>query len=93
MLSPIKAPNANAHCERFIRTLQGDCLDRLWFVGERTLRLVLNEYVDHYHRERHHQGIGHAIIDLGPEVNLSEGRLVCRKRIGGLLNYYYREVA
>lgn len=93
VLSPVKAPNANAHCERFIKSLQDECLDRLWFVGERSLRLVLNEYVDHYHRERHHQGIGHTIIEPGPEVNLSEGRLVHRKRIGGLLNYYYREAA
>ena len=93
VLSPVKAPNANAHCERFIRSLQDECLDRLWFVGERSLRLALNEYVDHYHHERHHQGIGHLIVDPGPEVKLSEGQLVCRKRLGGLLNYYYREAA
>ena len=66
---------------------------RLWFVGERSLRLVLNEYDDHYHRDRHHQGISHDIIEPWPEVNLSEGRLVRRKRLGGLLSYYYRESA
>ena len=54
---------------------------------------TIASHVDHYHRERHHQGIGRATIDPGPEVNLSEGRLVCRKRLGGLLNYYYREAA
>ena len=93
VLSPVKAPNANSHCERFIKSLQDECLDRLWFVGESALRLVLNEYVDHYHRERNHQGIGHVIIEPGSEVNLLEGRLACRKRLGGLLNYYYREAA
>lgn len=93
VFSPIAAPNANAHCERFIRTLQDECLDRLWFVGEKALRLVLHEYLEHYHRERNHQGIGHALIDPGPEVKLFDGGIRRRKRLGGLLSYYYREAA
>ncbi len=93
VLSPVAAPNANAHCERFIKSLQDECLDRLWFVGEKALRLVLHEYVEHYHRERNHQGVGHVLIDPGPEVKISDGGIRRRKRLGGLLNYYYREAA
>lgn len=29
----------------------------------------------------------------GPEVNLSDGEIRRRKRLGGLLSYYYREAA
>jgi len=93
VFSPVAAPNANTHSERFIKSVQDECLDRLWFIGEKALRLVLHEYVEHYHRERNHQGIGHALIDPGPEVKISEGGIHRRKRLGGLLNYYHREAA
>jgi transposase InsO family protein len=93
VFSPVAAPNANAHCERFIKSLQDECLDRLWFVGEKALRLTLHEYVEHFHRERNHQGIGHVLIDPGPEVKISDGGIRRRKRLGGLLSYYYREAA
>jgi len=33
------------------------------------------------------------LIDPGPEVKISEGGIRRRKRLGGLLNYYYREAA
>mgnify|MGYP000051507018 CR=1 FL=1 len=93
VLSPVAAPNANAHCERFIKSLQDEYLDRLWFVGEKALRLVLHEYVEHYHRERNHQGVGHVLIEPEPEVKISEGGIRRRKRLGGLLSYYYRKAA
>ena len=50
-------------------------------------------YVEHYHRERNHQGVGHVLIEPGPEVKILEGGIRRRKRLGGLLNYYYREAA
>jgi transposase len=48
--TPVKAPNANAHAERFIRTVRSDCLDWLLILGRRQLERVLREYVDHYNR-------------------------------------------
>ena len=44
--------NANAHAERFVRTVRSDCLDWLLIFSRRQLECVLREYVDHYNVER-----------------------------------------
>jgi putative transposase len=53
--TPVKAPNANAHAERFVRTLRQEYLDWLLITGRRQLERVLREYVYHYNRERPHE--------------------------------------
>jgi putative transposase len=55
--TPLKASNANAHAERFVRTLGEECLDWLLVVGRSQLERVLREYVDHYNRERPHRAL------------------------------------
>ena len=60
--TPVASPNANAHCERFIGSIQRECLDRIAFVSDAAVRRVITIYLDHYHHERPHQGIGHRII-------------------------------
>ena len=89
VLAPYRAPNANAFAERFVRSIKEECLDRVIPFGERHLRRTIAEYVEHYHRERNHQGIANALI-AGPPVISSLGRIRRRPRLGGLLNYYYR---
>jgi putative transposase len=54
--TPVKAPNANAYAERFVRSIREECLGRLILFGERRLLYVLNEFVVYYHEERNHQG-------------------------------------
>jgi putative transposase len=90
VLTPVEAPNANAHIERWFLGLKSECTNRLWIIGERALRFVLDEYIEHFHRERHHQGTGHRLIDPGPEVKITTGPICRRKRLGGLLSYYHR---
>jgi hypothetical protein len=52
----------------------------------------VTEYVAHYHRERHHQGLGNSIIT--PEDRpATDGPIRRRERLGGILNHYYREAA
>ncbi len=46
--TPVRAPNANAHAERWVRTLRADCLDRILIVGRRHLERVLRVYQRHY---------------------------------------------
>jgi transposase InsO family protein len=58
VLTPARAPNANAYAERFVRSIKEECLDRLIPIGERHFRRAVAEYVEHYHAERNHQGIG-----------------------------------
>ena len=87
--TPFRAPNCNAHAERFVRSVKEECLDRLIPLGERHLRGALAEYLVHYHRERNHQGIGNELIE-GIGVQPHSGRVRRRQRVGGLLSYYYR---
>ncbi len=87
--TPTRAPNANAHAERFVRSIKAECLDRIIPMGERHFRRAFAEYVAHYHGERNHQGLGNALIAGRPTTN-TQGRIRRRPRLGGLLNYYKR---
>ena len=89
---PRRSPNLNAFIERFIRSIKEECLDRVIPLGESHLRELIREYVAHYHEERPHQGLGGALIQPAND-HAAAGPLVRRERLGGLLNYYYREAA
>jgi transposase len=52
--TPVQAPNANAHAERWVRTLRADCLDRILILGRRHLEHVLRAYRRHYNAHRPH---------------------------------------
>ena len=87
---PRQSPNLNAHAERFVRTINESCLERLVLFGERSLRTAVHEFTQHYLRERHHQGLGNRLI-LGDNCGEAKrGRIQRRQRLGGLLNYYSR---
>ena len=83
-----QAPNANAHAERFVRSMKEECLDRIIPIGERHFRRAVKEFVTHYHRERNHQGLKNALIERTPATGT--GRVHRQSRLGGLLNYYKR---
>ncbi len=88
---PPRSPNLNAYAERFVLSIKSECLNRLVILGERHLRRAIGEYMEHYHVERTHQGLGNRLIDGVPEPG--SGRIIRRERLGGLLNHYYREAA
>jgi putative transposase len=83
----VPAPNANAHAERFVRSIRGECLDRLILFGERRLLRVLKELVVHYHNERNHQGLGNDLIAAPRAV--SRAGIRYHDRLGSPLPYYY----
>jgi len=87
--TPVQAPNANAHAERFVRSIREECLDRLILFGERRLLRVLDEFVTHDHWERNHQGLGNELI-MPKTRPLGGTRVRCPERLGGLLRYYHR---
>jgi putative transposase len=89
VLTPIRAPNANAYAERFVRSIREECLDRLILFGERRLFRALHEFVAHYHGERNHQGLANELITPATAVP-GATQVRCRDRLGGLLRYYYR---
>jgi len=51
---PPRSPNLNAFAERFVRSIKEECLSRVVVLRERHLRLLVREYVEHYHHERNH---------------------------------------
>jgi putative transposase len=90
---PPSSPNLNAYAERFVRTIKESCLDQMIFFGEDMSRNTIREFVTHYHRERNHQGLDNRLLEP-VEIIATTTRLVRkRERVGGLLNYYYREAA
>jgi len=90
---PYRSPNLNAFVERFVLSIKSECLDRMIFFGEQSLRRAVAEFIRHYHAERNHQGLGNALIESDERVGSRQGSVRCRKRLGGMLNYYYREAA
>jgi hypothetical protein len=83
----------DAFAERFVQSIKTECLDRMIFFGEASLRHAVSEYVAHYHEERTHQGRDNRLLfprqpsDPMPR----DGPIKCRERLGGLLKFYYRE--
>ena len=93
--TPIRAPQANATCERFLGSVRRECLDHLLILGAAHLRRVLHAYVGYCNRARPHQGLGQAIpagsVLLAPH-GAGAGRIAASPILGGL-HHDYRRVA
>ncbi len=92
---PAHSPNLNAYAERFVLSIRTECLDKLVLLGEGHLRLAIAEFMEHYHLERHHQGLGSQLITPPPvaAAGANSRPVVRRERLGGILNYYQRRAA
>jgi transposase InsO family protein len=90
---PPMSPNLNAYAERFVRSINDECLDRMIFVGQSSLRRAVAEYTVLYHTERNHQGLDNRLIRGIEPVAAKEGAVHCRQRLGGMLGFYYGEAA
>jgi putative transposase len=83
---PARSPNLNAYAERFVLSIKSECLDRIVPLSEKHLRRAVREYVEHYHSERHHQGLDGEWITANETAGRLEGQVTCRERLGGTLN-------
>jgi len=90
---PYRSPNLNAYAERFVRSIKDECLNRMIFFGERSLRKATREYAAHYHRERNHQGINNRLIDPTDRAESASSAIECAQRLGGMLRFYHRATA
>jgi transposase InsO family protein len=90
---PARSPDLNAFAERFVLSIKSECLNKIIPLGENHLRLAIKEYMEHYHTERNHQGLGSHIIHADDNVGRNKGNIKTRSRLGGFLNYYYRDAA
>jgi len=90
--TPIRAPRANATCERFLGSVRRECLDHILVLGEGQLRRVLREYVAYFNTARPHQGIGQAIPSTPAPAPLSRlsAPIVSIPVLGGLHHNYRR---
>ena len=87
VLTPVQAPNCNAFAERWVLSIKSECLDRMIFFGERSLRRACSSFLEHYHGERAHQGLGNERIETSES---GTGDVQCGERLGGILKYYSR---
>jgi putative transposase len=93
---PARSPNLNSIAERFVLSIKSECLSKLVPLGENHLRRAVSEYVEHYHRERNHQGVGNRLLTPAEQAVRpanSNAPIERRERLGGLLNFYYRRAA
>jgi transposase InsO family protein len=88
--TPVRAPQANAVAERFVRTARTECLDWLLIRSERHLDRVLREFVRHYNCERPHRGIDLEVPvpHLTAQRCKSTGSVERVDRLGGLIHEY-----
>lgn len=76
-----------------MRSIKEECLSRMIFFGETSLRKAIVAYLAHYHQERNHQSLDNLIIEPGNEIGKRHGQIKCRERLGGILRYYHRDAA
>jgi transposase InsO family protein len=92
LLTPFRAPRANAIAERIVRTLRQECLDHVLVLNERHLQRVLQEYVSYYNTDRPHRSLGLVPpLPDAPPVRAPTGppaRIVARPVLGGLHHVY-----
>ena len=87
--TPVKAPNANAFAERWVRTVRSDCLDRILIVGRRHLEHVLGVYRRHHNELRPHRALDLLPPNGGDPTPMSTPiELRRRDLLGGLIHEY-----
>jgi transposase InsO family protein len=87
--APVRSPRANAHAERFVRTVRTECLDWTLVLGRRHLEAVLREYVLHYNEQRPHRGLDLG-VPAGRAAREEPVSLAVRRHdvLGGLIHEY-----
>ncbi len=89
VLTPIRAPIANAHAERWIGSCRRECLDWMLVLNQRHLEAILNDYCSHYNKERPHRS--HNLrppASRGDPTTPGGGQVARSTRLGGLLSDY-----
>jgi putative transposase len=96
LVTPVRAPQANAYAERWVRTVRTECLDWLLIVGRGHLEQVLQIYVQHYNAHRPHQALGLQPPDPPARLTVlcqDDRGTVCRRDLLGGLLHEYRQAA
>ena len=98
--TPVRAPTANAYCERLIGTIRREYLDFMIPLSERHLRRLLAECVVHYNQGRPHSSLGPGIPNASAVLPVArpsrheishDHRVVAKSVLGGLHHEYRLE--
>jgi len=85
----VRAPKLNGYAERWVGSIKRECLDHFVCFGKGHLDHLVTEYLEHYHGERPHLGLGNVRpMETGPPR--LRGEIGCRQRLGGVLRSYER---
>ena len=90
--TPVRAPNANAFAERWVRTVRNECLDKLLILNEAHLRRVLREYIAYSNGARPHPALAQQ-SPIPRTSSTADGPVRCRPILDGIQNDYYRDAA
>ena len=94
LMTPVRAPKANAYAERWVRTVRAECLDWLLVLGRAHLEQILRVYAEHYNAHRPHRA-----LRLEPPLQQAgltavgedqPARVQRRDLLGGLIHEYRR---
>ncbi|MBK7583310.1 MAG: transposase [Myxococcales bacterium] len=88
--TPVRAPKANAFCERFMGSVRRECLDHVLVLGERQLLEILVEYARYFDQDRTHQGIDQLIPAGCSTAAAGRGAVIARPVLNGLHHEYRR---
>jgi putative transposase len=93
--SPVQAPNVCAYVERWIQSIQVECLNQFVVLGEKHFNYLVSTYVSYYLGHRPHQGLKNRPLDSSePDEDVPTLRNVrCQSWLGGLLKSYSRKAA
>src|SRR5206468_5826835 len=75
VLLPPRSPNLNAYCERFVRSIKEEALSQMVILGEGALYYTIQQYLNHYHTERNHQGLANRRIAPEPDLGSHSGQV------------------
>jgi putative transposase len=105
-VSAFRSPNTSAYVERFIQSLQQECLDHFVVFGKAHFDHLCSEYREHYHIERPHQSLENLVLPTAKakrnkksKKRLTEPETIplssirCKERLGGLLKHYYQRAS
>ena len=90
VVTPVRAPRANAYAERWVRSVRAECMDWVLIWDRRHLERVLATYVDHCHRACPHRGLRLEVPAVTDEVSLRTGPIERVDVLGGLIHEYRR---
>lgn len=92
--TPVRAPQASAVAERWVRSVRSECLDHALIFGRHHLEQILRGYVTHYNAERPHRSLALAVPTGGPhQARGSPSEIRRRDVLGGLIHEYYAAAA